>query len=144
MTDRIGIGPRVSEATGKWLEENFSSRNAGAEIVLDAFPTLHKRALKNALNRLTPGERNMLLDLHNAYVITPQILGQGVGHQVEDGIDLDELDKKWGVKKTKILKKLSAMAPIEIAALEIWATAYWQANHYERLSPDEYATGGKG
>jgi hypothetical protein len=132
MTDRIGIGPRISEATGKWLEDNFSSRNAGAEVILDAFPTLCKRALLSALAKLTAGEKSLIIDLHNAYAITPQMLGQGVAHQVADGIDLDGMDKKWGVAKKTILAKLAALPPFDLACLEIWATAYWQADHHEK------------
>jgi hypothetical protein len=141
MPNRINIGPRISEATGKWLEENFSSRNAGAEVILDAFPTLCKRALLSALAKLTPGEKSLIIDLHNAYAITPQMLGQGIAHQVADGIELDCLDKKWGVQKKAILIKLAALSPFDLACIEIWATAYWQANHYANRDLADYMEG---
>jgi hypothetical protein len=141
MTDRIGIGPRISEATGKWLEENFSSKNAGAEVILDAFPTLCKRALLSALAKLTVGEKSLIIDLHNAYAITTQALGQGVAHQVADGIDLDGMDKKWKVTKKAILTKLADMSPFDLACLEIWATAFWAADHHEKEGLEAYVEG---
>lgn len=137
----INIGPRISPQTAAWLEDNFSSRNAGAELVLDAVPTLYKRGLKSALEPLTRGERMLLIDLHNAYAITPQILGQAVDHQVADGIDLDGLDTKWQVTRVEILAKLAAMHPWDLACLEIWATAFWQAGHWEKQAIEDYVGG---
>jgi hypothetical protein len=135
---RIGIGPRISEVTGKWLEETFLNRNAGAELLLDAMPTLYKRSLKATLAKFTPGERMLLIDLHNAYMITPIMLGRGVALQVRDGIQLDGLDQKWRVDKEKILAELEAMHSFDLACLEIWATAYWQAGHWEKQDLQGY------
>jgi hypothetical protein len=139
MTKDISIGPRISPQSAAWLEENFSSRNAGAEFVLDAFPSLYKRGLKAALDKLSAGEKRLIIDLHNAYFMTPQMIGQGVSLQVRDGVDLDGLDKKWKVGRTDIVAKLESMHPFELACLEIWATAFWQAGHWEaKGSLDKY------
>jgi len=131
MKEKLNIGPRISETTAQWLEATFSSRNAGAEIVLEAFPALYKRSLHKTLQELTPGEKFLLIDLHNAYAVTPIHLGQGVDLQVRDGIDIDRLDKKWGVDKTAFLEKLEALHPFDLACLELWATAFWHAGHWE-------------
>lgn len=129
--EKKSIGPRIDETTEKWLQETFETKTAGAEFLLRAMPGLYKRSLKNALDRLEKGEKYLIIDLHNSYAMTPQILGQGVAHQVKDGIDLDGLDKKWKVDKKKILEKLASLHPFELACLEIWATAFWQAGHWE-------------
>jgi hypothetical protein len=131
MAKDINIGPRITPQAAAWLEENFPNRNAGAEFVLDAFPSLYKRGLKATLDNLSDGEKKLIIDLHNAYFMTPQHLGQGVSLQVRDGIDLDGMDKKWHVARTDIVAKLESMTFFELACLEIWATAFWQAGHWE-------------
>jgi len=134
MKKEVGIGPRISEASAKWLESNFETRNGGASFVLEAFPPLYRRTLQSALARLTDGEKKLIIDLHNAYAMTRQILGQVVILQVSDGIELEGMDKKWGVDKKHLLDTLHSMHPFDLACIEIWATAFWQAGHWD--APD--------
>ena len=126
---KTNIGPRISDQTRAFLENNFESRGGGAELILEAFPPLYNRTIKPALAKLTAGEKSLLLDLHNAYAMTPIHLGQGVSLQVRDGIDLEGMDKKWGVDGPTLLTKLEVMDLFTLACIEIWATAFWQAGH---------------
>jgi hypothetical protein len=119
------ITPRISDTTERWLSENFSSKHAGAELVLDAFPTLYRRGLADLKGRFTGPELSLLLDALNGLYLTPILLGQHLVASATDGIRLDGLDEKWGVEPESFLQKLDSLSFFEKACLEIWLRAYW-------------------
>lgn len=123
----LKIGPRISDATDKWLSENFATKHAGAELVLDAFPVLYRRGLADLKGQFSGPELSLLLDALNGLYLTPILLGQHLVASATDGIQLDRLDKKWGVEPESFLQKLDSLSFFEKACLEIWLRAYWES-----------------
>lgn len=123
------IAPRISDKAAKFLAENFRSLNAGAEYVLDSFPTLYTRTLyelkDNLAGGLTRQELSLIIDVFNAIALTNSLAGQHIIASVEDGCDLEDLDKKWDIQKTDLLKKLNLLPIFSLSCLEIWASGFW-------------------
>lgn len=122
------LGPRISKNTSDWLEKNFSSRNAGAEFLLDAFPTLYQRGLAELYGKFAGNELALLLDCFNGLSLTPSLLGQHLDVQVEDSISLNGLDTKWQIDRDSFLSRLNELSFFERACLEIWLRAFWETD----------------
>lgn len=119
------IGPRISDGSGEYLEKYFQSLNFGAQFVLEAWPVLHLFALKEMRGVFSPGELKLIIDVHNGFMPTAQITGQGILAQVMDGCELDRLGAKWDVDQKEIAKKIAYLKTFQRHALEIWAYAFW-------------------
>lgn len=121
------ITPRIMDTTEKWLSENFSSKHAGAELVLDAFPVLYRRGLADLKGQFDGPELSLLLDAFNGLYLTPGLLGQHLVASATDGIRLEGLAEKWGVNSDRFLIRLDSLSFFERACLEIWLRAFWES-----------------
>ncbi len=121
------ITARISDQSANWLSEMFATKTSGAELIIDAFPTICKRVLAGFRDRFSANELALMIDNFNGLILTPQMLGQHVLANVADGIALDHQDKKWQVNKEDFLDRLKALAPIEHACLEIWLRGFWES-----------------
>lgn len=129
---RQKIGPAISEATEKFLKENFGNLNSGAVYTLDSWPGLYARTLHDLKGKFSRGELILILDVFNGLWLNPELAGQHIQPQVEDGIDLNGLDAKWQVDKETILNKLRDLRIFSLACLEIWARAAWKNGEAEK------------
>jgi hypothetical protein len=127
------LGPRVSDSAAAWLEYNFSSRGAGAEFVLEAFPELYRRALHSLKGRFSAGELSLMVDMLNATWIMPNLAGQHLEICASDSMALDGTDVKWGVDRAPFLAKIKALSLFERACLEIWCRAFWEQDTHDNL-----------
>jgi hypothetical protein len=125
------ITPRIADTTEKWLSENFSSKHAGAELVLDAFPVLYRRGLADLKGQFSGPELSLLLDAFNGLLLAPNLLGQHLVASATDGIRLEGLAEKWGVEPESFLARLDSLSFFERACLEIWLRAYWESGAEE-------------
>jgi len=125
------LGPRISDTAATWLSAHFSTRNAGAEYILEAFPELYRRVLRDLKGRFTPGELSLLLDVMNGHMLTPQLAGQSLIISCVDSMALDGTDTKWGVDAQGFADSLQGCRPFELACLEIWAQAFWESGNGE-------------
>ncbi len=120
--------PRIAEQSAKFYSEVFPSLNAGMEYVGDAFPLLYKRTLLSLKNIFSRAELCLLIDIFNGTFLTPNLAGQHLEIQVEDGIKLEGLDEKWEVDSEKLLGKIQSLKFFERVCLEIWAKGFWNKN----------------
>lgn len=121
------IGPRVSETTEKFLKTNFKSLSGGAEYCLEAMPAVARKFMGlDFKGRLSREELYLIIDVMNGTMLSPQIAGQHIPLNVEDGIALDHLDQKWEVDGPALVEKLKAMSTPELFFLEIWVQGFWQ------------------
>jgi hypothetical protein len=137
------IGPRISESAGAWLGQNFSSRNAGAEYVLEAFPECYRRTMYDLKGRFSAGELSLLIDTFNSTMLSPRLAGQHLALSAHDSMILDGTDQKWSVDREGFEAKIAALSFFECAALEIWVKAFWE--QHEKNNLEEYVAflGGK-
>ena len=124
----LKITPRILDTTEKWLSENFATKHAGAEFVLDAFPVLYRRGLADLRGQFSAPELSLLLDVFNGlYFLTPGLLGEHLVAPATYGIRLEGLAEKWGVEKDSFLARLDSLSFFERACLEIWLRAFWES-----------------
>ena len=128
----LKIGPRISEKTSEWLTCQFSSRNAGAEYLLEVVPQLYRRTLRDLRGRFTPGELSLMLDCMNATMLTPQLAGQQLAINCIDSMELDLTAEKWSVDRQAFTERLQALSLWESACLEIWARGFWESGTWKQ------------
>ena len=126
------IGPKLEPTIAEFYPKIFSNLHSGTTFVLEIFPTLYRRTLYDLKGLLTKGELSLLVDVFNGALLTPGLVGQHIIAQVEDGIDLDGLDKKWEIEKTALVEKLKSLPLFSLACLEIWANGFW----YRKEKPE--------
>ena len=123
------IAPRISEASAKWIAENFKTLNAGSTYILEAFPGLYARTIHDLKGKFSHGELCLMVDVMNGTWLTAGIAGQHLDLNVHDGIDLDHLDQKWGIDGSALNTKLEALSIFQVACLEIWIGAFWEGEY---------------
>jgi len=130
---RRKISPRVEENAHAILKEVFGTSNAGAEFILNSWPTLYKRTLHGLKGWFGFDELMLMIDVMSGYrsygtMLTPGIAGQHIAANVVDGIDLERLDEKWGIDGTRLKEKVRALSIFDRACLEWWLQEFW-TNH---------------
>jgi len=120
------LGPSVDQKTLKWYEQNFDNTNRGARYILDSFPGIFERTLRDLRGVFTFRELSLILDVQNGCFLIPQIAGHHLFPNVDSGMSFDQLDQKWEIDRPEIIKKIRGLKLFEIAVLEIWAAAFWK------------------
>ena len=124
------ISLRLFEKDHQFYDDNFNSITQGCFVVLSAFPTLFKKEVHSLKEIFTTSELCLMLDV--GVHLMPQILGSGILIQVQDCIDIDRLDKKWGVDRDSIVRKIKDLTNFQSACLEVWCRAYWAGEYNEK------------
>jgi len=134
------IAPRISDRSAEFYPQIFSSLHFGTTYTLDAFPALYQRTLHDLRGKFGQGELSLLIDVFNSTMLTPQLAGQHLYLQAQDGMELDGLDEKWAVDREAFLKKLDALPVFAAACLEIWANGFWyrEKNQDKDLTGDDF------
>lgn len=131
--------PRISDKSAEFIPTQFPSLNAGLEYIADSWPALHRKALAETMGEFNKKELALVIDVFNSCALTPGLAGQHLAPAVADGISFEGLDKKWGVDRAKILRKIAGLTSFQAAAIEIWAAAFWVgAGGRRKESIDEY------
>jgi hypothetical protein len=95
----------------------------------DFFRISFVRTLEELRGTFERRELMLIIDTANGTELGPyDVLGISVILRISDGIDLDGLDKKWGVSKQALISKLKALPVFSLICLEIWAYMFWYAN----------------
>ena len=68
----------------------------------------------------------------------PRFVNESLPIELHDGIKLFKIDAKWGADGDKLMKKLKNLDAFTIAAIELWAYAFWYGPHHKQLSAEEY------
>lgn len=133
------VSPRVFEETQEFYRTTFESVNAGAEFILEAFPSLYQRTIHDLKGKFTRGELMLMIDVMNATAIMPQHAGYTIGANVADGMTLDHLNEKWEIGEPWPLnKKMADLTEFERACLELWTMAFWAQDDHNNI--EEYVS----
>lgn len=127
------VVPQVDLEAHKFYKLMFLNPNDGAAYILEATPALMRRTIAYELKgRFTPGELQLMLEVMNGTILTPELAGQQISKGRADGMELEGLDEKYQVDKETMLEKLRELTAFQLAALEIWARGYWESKEYEK------------
>jgi hypothetical protein len=115
------------------LKERHDSVSEAAKVALYRYFHL----LEDAVRRLglTKQEASLIADALNGWWVNaepPSLIRAGLYMTVLDAIELNQLDKKWGVNGSEILEKLKALSELEAIALVDAIQRFW----YEPDSSD--------
>ena len=116
---------RITEQTETWYKASFKNLSNGVRYIVEAFPTLYKRSLREIEGQFTAEELCLIIDVFNASSLNPNLAGQQVIPRVDDGISLDGLDRKWEVDGGELIAKLRDLHYLQAMSLEIWAANFW-------------------
>ena len=120
------ITPRIADNTIEFLKNNFKNLNAGSEYLLDSVPSVARVYAGYQLKGTFTGEElQLMIDVMNSTMLNSQLAGQHLKVNVEDGIALDHLDKKWEINGNDLISKLGEMSVPEVFFLEIWIQGFW-------------------
>ena len=119
------IAPKINDTAAEFYPLFFKTLNAGVRYTTEAFPTLYKRTLSNLAGVFSEDELFLVIDVFNATMLTPMLAGVHLAGNVQDGIKLDGLDKKWNVNKDVFLTKIKNLHLFDAACIEIWANGFW-------------------
>lgn len=119
------LAARVHPDVAEWLGTIADTPTGGATVVLEAAPTLYRRALAEVRGQFSAAEAKLILDAMNGTHLVGQLIGQHLHANVADAIELNALHKKWGVDAEKLDKTLGTLTSFQCAAIEWWAAAFW-------------------
>lgn len=119
------VAPKILDSAAEFYPRVFPSLNAGCTFILDSFPILFRRSMRELRGRFTGSELYLILDVYNGYMMTPSITGAILHQQCLDAIELDDADAKWDIDESEFLNKLTLLTSFQSACLEIWACGYW-------------------
>lgn len=130
------IGPRISDKCRSWLEENFQSITGGAEMVLEGTMTNYRAALREMKGIFSAAELKSMVDVMNATMLTPSMMGQHLAISIQDAIALDGLAEKWDLDTQDFMTRLTARTTFQLTTLEWWANGFWYGGGPEHPDRD--------
>ena len=120
----------------KELESRGESLGLTAQRDLDRYYLLLSDALRRV--QLAQNEALLLCDALNGcmndFHIRPD---QSLKFSIEDAIDLDRLDKKWEVDKSKILQKLDDLTVLQAASVLDAVERFWYESESYQIEDTE-------
>ena len=119
------IGPRISDKCKGWLEENFQSLTGGAQMVLEGTMVNYRAALREMKGIFSTDELKAMVDVMNATILTPSMMGQHLPLSIQDAIALDGLAEKWSLDPQDFIPRLLNRTTFQITTLEWWSNAFW-------------------
>ena len=121
---------RVRESTEKYFRNNrLKGSGAVSSLVLDAFPGLFKRTIKDVKEMFTREELLTILSSCNGRSIDVEVSGLHSIHPMKHEF------KNFDINKLR--EKLSSLSHPELFIIEIWANAFWYGGDVTE-DPEEY------
>jgi len=117
------------------MTEMFRDPLQAHEFMLMAWKPIWRHSMAGMKGVFTTGELSLLVDIHNAHMVTVQTYGgNSLAVGISDSIALDGMAEKWDVDPALILEKARALTPIQAFCLELWANGFW----YGTESPKDF------
>lgn len=136
---------RIKEPLGRAIAARaprHGGPNYAARAALERYYYLLDVELRGLRGRFSPGELSLLADLVNGWYIDPPSIGSLglLALEVQDGIDLERLDKKWGVDPEQLMDKIRSLSYAQSAALLDALDRWWGQQPSE--SPTDFTSVG--
>lgn len=124
-TRKNRVQPYITPEAEKFFNDLFDQPSEGLSFALEAYPVLYRQGIRALQGKFSEPELMLMIDLSNGLILMPQILGQHMIAEVEDGCALERLDEKWSVDKKTLLQKLNGLTLLERSMLEIFCNSFW-------------------
>jgi hypothetical protein len=112
------------------LDSWISSKTGRVTDDLEAYWAVLRIGMDRVRQVLTSDEAKLVLDVQNGAAALggqPGIwIRGGLVLNVEDGIELNKYDEKWGIDGPELVRKLQRLGAGETAALLDWCRVMWE------------------
>jgi hypothetical protein len=125
MSEKKQIGPRVTEISAEFYASMFEAMTPGSEFVLDAYPSLYRKTLREVKGKFSPGELKLMCEVMMGCLLTPSLSGDHLLANAQSGAKYDGLDQKWEVDFSEFEKKFEALTIFQKSCLEVWTKVFW-------------------
>ncbi len=112
------LGQRFRKSTGK------PNPTGGAAYVLESWAVLHRRFVTDTKGLFSRGELMAIVDVMSNHALAPRFTGQSVEVGLQESIQFDGLDGKWGLDAQNFLARVKSLTPDQRSHLEIWAKSH--------------------
>ena len=119
------VNSKIDKKTYDFMSRAFKSSGSGLNHVIESFPFLYNRTLKEVKGVFSRGELYLIVDVFEGLSLTPHNAGEHLLEECLKEISLDHLDAKWRVNKDNLVKKINSLTSFQAACVEIWAGLYW-------------------
>lgn len=120
------VAARINNDQEKWLKDYFRTKSAGAEFILPWAVDIFFRATNSIKQIFTPAELKTLIEIHKDLRLAPeQSRLSYLLLRVSDAYELNKVDEKYGASRTSLEAKLRKLDDTQVAALMVWASAFW-------------------
>lgn len=128
------MAEKTSLYLGEELKQALEERRGAASstsALLNTMGDRYRQICQHCAPRLSPEAWGLLFDVLNGIWLAPAELAVlGIPHEVSDAIELNELDRKWGVDGARLLERLRQADYAELVAIADAAERFW-ARHEE-------------
>lgn len=132
----MAITVRTTPQIDRYLD-GAKSKSAKAAEAIECWLACETHARRTLKGKFTVNELCAFIDLMNSTII-PVAFSDSLRHEFEDGCAFDGLDAKWNLDKAGVLAKLDTLGMAEYIVLVKWCHDFWEENHWERPSPEDY------
>jgi len=127
---KVSQAAKTQEAMGEITERDEKRMVWDPTVTISAILEMYQPLYFLTLTEIgsvgfTDEEIHLMVDVMNGTMIVPQTVGYSLLPNVQDGIALDGLDKKWSVNKTSLLDKLRSLSGFHRAVIEILIHNFW-------------------
>lgn len=133
----MAITVRTTPQIDRYLD-GAKSKSARAVQAIESWLACETRANRNLKGKFTTNELCSFIDLMNATII-PVAFSDSLRHEFEDGCAFEGIDAKWKLDKAVVLGKMDTLGMAEYIVLVKWCRDFWEENHWEKTSPEDYA-----
>ena len=131
---------RIESAIADSIMANMGNLTAGATYMVEAYYYVREQGLREIRAMFTLPELKLMLDAENGVAFSSSLITGFPGH-IYDAMSLDRLDRKWGVDRDALMKKLNDLPLSTMIVLEEWLNYYWYGRLGERPPIEKYLTG---
>ncbi len=133
------VAARINSEQEKWLKDYFRTKSAGAEFILPWAVDIFFRATSSIKQSFTPAELKTLVELHKDLRLSPeQSRLQYLLLRFSDACEMNKVHEKYGASRSSLENKLRKLDDTQVAALMIWASAFWVSRNCSVEDLDQY------
>lgn len=133
------ISLRTEEKITDELAIIYENTSKGAAFAVEAYPHLRRYTLNEIRGIFTKEELSFMVDnlngliMQSVFMINADIFISGL----EDGIEYEDLENKWGVDFVKLFEKINMLKSAQVYFLQDEIRRFWQIpTAYGSPSPD--------
>jgi hypothetical protein len=116
----------VKDAAYDFYYEKFVKSDDGVQYIVESFPGLYEKTLKETAGIFGRNELYMIIDAFEGIAAMPKESGACLKGECLAAFKEDRLGADWNVDGEKFKGKMDLITSFQAACLEMWAFSYWR------------------